>query len=244
MGWTPDRLVLLRGTVKDTTFMPKATRTSSNASTQSMGRRAKIVWASLVGSMTAVTALLMALDHGSTTRLDGIALPAMAATQSNVSLESIFQTRVPAAENQWLAIVVDHSGSPFGTPTSIDADHKAIGLKGLGHDFIIGNGQGMGEGEIHVGERWLEQTPGAHTAGPEGDWYNRHAIGIALVGDGTRRGFSQTQITRLLDLVSTLAREYDIPPERIVLHSDVAPVSGPGRYFPAASFREQVDSMR
>ncbi|MFG0241211.1 MAG: peptidoglycan recognition family protein [Phycisphaerales bacterium JB054] len=224
--------------------MAKATGTSRNARNRQMGFRAKVVWASLVGSMTAVTALLMALDHGSPTRLDGLALPAMVATQPSASIEAVFRTRVPAADGQWLAIVIDHTGAPFGTPASINAEHKAMGLKGLGYDFVIGNGQGMGDGEIHVGERWLEQSPGAHTAGPDGDWYNRHAIGIALVGDGTRRGFSQTQMTRLLDLVSALAREYQIPPERIVLHSDVAPVAGPGRYFPAASLREQIDSWR
>lgn len=224
--------------------MPHASRNQAARHTRRVGRRAKVVWASLVGSMTAVTALLMALDHGAPTRLDGMALPAMAATQSSLSMEAVFQTRVPVRDGQWLAIMIDHTGSPFGTPVSIDADHKAMGLKGLGHDFIIGNGQGMADGEIHVGERWLEQQPGAHTAGPDGDWYNRHAIGIALVGDGTRRGFSQTQITRLMDLVSVLAREYGIPPERIVLHSDVAPVAGPGRYFPAASLREMVDSWR
>ncbi len=224
--------------------MPQASRTSSAARTRKVGRRARVVWASLVGSMTAVTALLMALDHSTPTRLDGIALPAMAATRTNASIEAIFQTRVPVKADQWLAIVIDHSGAPFGTPASIDAEHRAMGLRSLGADFVIGNGQGMGDGEIHVGERWLEQQPGAHTAGPDGDWYNRHAIGISLVGDGTRRGFSQLQMTRLLDLVSALAREYDIPPERIVLHNDVAPVAGPGRYFPAASFREQVDSLR
>ena len=224
--------------------MPQAARTASTARAQKMGRRAKVVWASLVGSMTAVTALLMALDHGAPTRLDGLSLPAMAVTQSSVSIEAVFQTRVPVEADQWLAIVIDHTGDPFGTPASIDAAHRAMGLRGLGADFVIGNGQGMGDGEIHVSERWLEQQPGAHTAGPDGDWYNRHAIGITLVGDGTRRGFSQIQMTRLLDLVSALAREYDIPPERIVLHSDVAPVAGPGRYFPAASLREQVDSWR
>lgn len=216
---------------------------AANAQTR-VGRRAKLVWASLVGSMTAVTALLLVLDRGVPTRMDGLALPAMAATRSSVSIEAVFQTRVPVTEGRWLAIVIDHTGSPFGTPQSIDEEHKAMGLRGLGFDFVIGNGQGMGDGEIHVSERWLEQQPGAHTAGPDGDWYNRNAIGIALVGDGSRRAFSDAQITRLRDLLSALSREYGIPPERIVLHSDVAPVAGPGRYFPAAALREQVDSWR
>ena len=224
--------------------MARSNKSPRSQRPQSMGRRSKVVWASLVGAMTAVTSLLFALDHGSPARLDGIALPAMAATSGTTSIEAVFETRTPVTPGQWRAIVIDHTGSPYGTPTSIDQEHKSQGLRGLGYDFVIGNGKGMGDGEIHVGERWLEQRPGAHTAGPDGEWYNRHAIGIALVGDGSRRGFSETQMVRLLDLVAALAREYDIPPEQIVLHSDVAAVAGPGRYFPAAALREQIDSWR
>jgi hypothetical protein len=202
------------------------------------------VWASLTGSMTAVTALLLALDSGPSARLDGFALPALAATTGTTTIEAVFDTREPVAPGQWQAIIIDHSGAAYGTPRSIDEQHRAMGLRGLGSDFVIGNGNGMGDGEIHVGERWLNQQPGAHTAGAQGDWYNRHAIGITLVGDGSRRGFSDAQMTRLVDLVSALAREYGIPPEQIVLHNNVAPGAGPGRYFPAAAFREQVDSWR
>ena len=95
-----------------------------------------------------------------------------------------------------------------------------------------------------AGFRRLAAKTQVHTAGVDGEWYNRHAIGITLVGDGSRRDFSDAQMKRLLDLVAALSREYDIPPDRVVLHSDVAPVDGPGRYFPAAAFREQVDSWR
>ncbi len=224
--------------------MARDRRMQTSQTSQHVGRRSKVVWASLVGSMTAVTMLLLALDHDSPARLDGLALPAMAATTGSTSIEAVLETRQAVPPGQWRAIVIDHTGSPYGTPTSIDQQHKSQGLRGLGYDFVIGNGEGMGDGEIHVGERWLEQQPGAHTAGPQGEWYNRHAIGIALVGDGSRRGFSDAQISRLIDLVATLAQEYDIPPEQIVLHSDVAAVDGPGRYFPAAALREQVDSWR
>lgn len=224
--------------------MASSRRTAGSRTTTARARRSRIVWASLAGSMTAVTALLLALDGGSSGRLDGFALPALAATSTTTSIEAVFDTREPVAEGRWQAIIIDHSGSPYGTPASIDEQHRALGLRGLGSDFVIGNGNGMGDGEIHVGDRWLNQLPGAHTAGEQGDWYNRHAIGITLVGDGSRREFTDVQMKRLLDLVSALAREYGIPPERIVLHRDVAPVSGPGRYFPAAGFREQVDSWR
>ena len=205
-------------------------------------KRSRIVWALLIGSMTTVTALLMALDTNTRHRLDGRALPALVVTTGSTSLEAIFNTRKPVQPGQWRAIVIDCSGSPYGTPETIDAQHRATGRRGLGSDFVIGNGNGMGAGEIHVGYRWLEQQAGAHTAGPQGEWYNRHAIGIMLVGDGTRQRYNSVQMSRLFDLVAALAREYKIPSDKIVLHSDVAPVEGPGRFFPAATFREQVDS--
>ncbi len=226
--------------------MPSDDRATTRTPTRSAGSfatRSKIVWASLAASMTAVTGLLLALDTSTTHRLDGRALPALVATTAgSSSIEAVFNTRKPVEPGQWRAIVIDASGSPFGTPQSIDAQHRATGRQGLGSDFIIGNGNGMGDGEIHVGYRWLDQIPGAHTAGAQGEWYNRHAIGIMLVGDGNRKPFTDAQLTRLLDLVAALSREYDIPPARTVLNSDVAPVSGPGAFFPAAAFREQVDS--
>lgn len=224
--------------------MASSRRTASSSSPRGCGRRSRIVWASLAGSMTAVTALLLALDGGSAPRLDGFALPALAATAAPTSIEAVFDTREPVENGRWQAIVIDHSGSAYGTPESLDEQHRALGLRGLGSDFIIGNGNGMGDGEIHVGYRWLAQQPGAHTAGADGEWYNRHAIGITLVGDGSRRPYTDAQMTRLLDLVAALAREYQIPSHKILLHADVAPVAGPGRYFPDAAFREQVDSWR
>lgn len=224
--------------------MTRSRRTTEQSSHRGIGRRSKVVWASLAGSMTAVTALLLALDGGTGARLDGFALPALAATTGTTSIEAVFDTREPVEPGRWQAIIIDHSGAAYGTPASIDEQHRALGLRGLGSDFVIGNGNGMSDGEVHVGYRWLTQQPGAHTAGADGEWYNRHAIGITLVGDGSRRPFTDAQMKRLLDLVSALASEYDIPPQRVVLHGDVAPVAGPGRYFPGAAFREQVDSWR
>jgi N-acetyl-anhydromuramyl-L-alanine amidase AmpD len=109
---------------------------------------------------------------------------------------------------------------------------------------VIGNGHGIGDGEVHVGYRWLDQLPGAHVAGPQGDRLNRTSIGICLVGDGHRHEFTQEQMTRLLDLVASLRATLDIPASQVYLHSDVAQVADPGLMFPAAAFREQVAAMR
>lgn len=203
--------------------------------------RARVVWITLGLTMTAVTGALV-LSDTSGGSAGGMSLPPLIAPAGTRSLEAVLDTPAPRAA--WSAIVIDHSATPYANQESLDQAHRARGLRGLGYHFVIGNGHGLGDGELHVGARWLDQTPGAHTAGERGDWYNRHAIGICLVGDGDRRGFTEAQIARLTELVGLLGGELDIPLDRVVLHRDVAPVSGPGRAFPSAAFYSGIDRGR
>ncbi|GIW73653.1 MAG: hypothetical protein KatS3mg103_0175 [Phycisphaerales bacterium] len=115
-----------------------------------------------------------------------------------------------------------------------------MGLAGLGYHFVIGNGRGMADGELHVAERWLRQLPGAHVAGPQSLAYNRDSIGVCLVGDGRLEAFGRAQMDRLVAAVATLARELDIPMDRIVLHEDVSGVVDPGPYFPRERFYQRL----
>jgi hypothetical protein len=199
---------------------------------------------SLAGTMTVVGGVLWLLDGAPAADLGGLALPALVEASAPASIDAIFNTREPLDHARWKGIVIHHSGSPVGTPASIAAQHSAMNLRGLGHHFVIGNGRGAPDGEIHVGYRWLDQLPGAHVGGPEQDWYNHHTIGICLIGDGQRHAFSDAQIRRLVNLVRALARELEIPEDRIVLHSDIVPTQDPGRFFPAAAFREGIASAR
>jgi len=184
--------------------------------------------------------LLVALDGGHRVGLDGLALPALAASGRPVSLESVFETRAGLERARWGAIVIHHSATPYATAESLDLAHRELGLTELGYHFVIGNGNGLGDGQVHIGSRWLDQAPGAHAAGEHADWYDRHSIGICLVGNGDRRPFTRAQIQRLTQLVIALARELGIPPERILLHSDIAPTTDPGWNFPEGAFRELV----
>lgn len=206
--------------------------------------RTRIVWAALLGAMSGVGALLFALDGKSVPRVDGLALPALVAPAGPSSVEVILKTRKPLDGQRWQSIVIHHSGAMVGSPASLDAQARSFGLQGLGYHFVIGNGRGIDDGELHVGYRWLDQAPGAHAAGKDADWYNLHAIGICLVGNGDRGEFTPGQLRRLTQVVDTLAREFKIPRERIVFHSDIAPVSSPGMLFPKAAFREQLPSGR
>lgn len=184
------------------------------------------------------------LEEGSLPMAEGMTLPPMVAAAGPSSIEAVFQTRAALQADRWQAIVIHHSATPYATPDQLDLRHRQLGLSGLGYHFVIGNGRGMADGEIHAGYRWMEQLPGAHVAGVEGSWYNRHAIGICLVGDGRRRPFTRTQLARLVQLCAALAEALDIPAERIVLHSDLANTNDPGRYFPQAAFYEQLAAQR
>lgn len=207
-------------------------------------QRTRNVWAALVVAMTTVGGLLWLLQGGPGPRFDGIALPAAVAATAPTSIDAIFRTRAPQSGGRWQAIVVHHSGSMFGNPSTIEAQHRAMDLEGLGYHFVIGNGSGMDDGDIHVGYRWLDQLPGAHAVGSRGDWLNRNAIGICLVGDGKRKAFTDQQVRRLAQLVGELSRRLNIPADRVYLQSEVAPIEDPGQFFPEAAFREQLARVR
>lgn len=206
-------------------------------------RRIRAVWVSFIAVMTVVGGTLLLLDGRPVPRVDGMSLSPLAATSWGAApsaIDPIATTRKPLDTHRWQAIVIHHSGSVVGTPASIEADHQARNLRGLGHHFIIGNGQGMENGQLHIGYRWLDQLPGAHATGPQGEAYNLHAISICLVGDGNRRSFTPEQLQRLQTLIATLRAKLEIPADRVVLHSEIAPVDDPGRLFPTAEVRTQL----
>jgi len=221
--------------------MPKASNSRARRTpVAALSRRTGVVWGSLVASMTVVGGMLLVLQGDPTPRMDGLALASPVAAVGATPIETIFQTRRPVQSGAWEGIVIHHSGAPFGNAATIAAQHQARGLHGLGHHFLIGNGSGADDGELHVSYRWLDQAPGAHTGGPSEDYYNRRTIGICLVGDGDRKGFTPAQMRRLVQLVTALQIRLGIPADRVVLHSDVAPTTSPGRLFPLAEFRQSL----
>ena len=206
--------------------------------------RTRIVWGSLLGSMTCVGALLLFLEGDPAPRMDGLALAAPVAAVGATPIEAIFETRVPLQDGRWEGIVIHHSGSPFGSPATIAAEHQARRLHGLGHHFVISNGNGAEDGELHVGYRWLDQLPGAHSGGPDEELLNQRYIGVCLVGDGDRRPFTEAQIRRLTLMVGALQRRLGLPDDRVILHRDAAGATSPGHYFPEASFRAELARLR
>ncbi len=219
-------------------------------------RRRFTVWASFVGGMTAVAGILLAGDRGApsvhaavSVTVDGLS----PATDSSL----ILPRDAKPISGQWQAIVIHHSATPAGDSITLNRQHTASGLSGLGYHFVIGNGQGLGDGLVEVGYRWNRQLAGAHVAGAtatesrngldrtslstaDADQYNRHSIGICMIGNGNRREFTDRQMHELITLVRELQAQFRIPGSAVYLHSDLSKVTSPGKFFPTAEFEAQI----
>lgn len=203
-------------------------------------RRAHVVWGSLVGAMTLVAGLMMALESrpfaGSS-----VTLPAAAVLDRSAPAHAdYFTTTAPLDDKRWVGIIIHHSGSAMGSADSIARQQQGAGIKSLGYHFVVGNGQGAPDGSVTIGPRWLAQQPGAHAKGPQSEALNRRTIGICLVGDGESRSFTDAQVAALADVVAQLQRRFNIPASQVVLHRDVAATVSPGRLFPEADFRARL----
>lgn len=106
---------------------------------------------------------------------------------------------------------------------------------GLGYHFVIGNGNGMGNGEIAIGPRWTRQLEGGHLASAA---QNRYSIGICLVGNFDQTRPTARQMESLRALVQYLQVRCGVPIARVTTHTriNVRPTNCPGRHFPYDDF--------
>ncbi len=203
-------------------------------------RRTKIVWLSFFVAMTMVTGLLTMQE--SAYPGGGFLIATNIGTLgTQPAFDPVFQISTSLERKRWTGIVIHHSGEPAGDLESINRLHLSLGLKGLGYHFLIGNGNGLGDGVIHMGYRWDQQLPGAHVAGPSGNLHNQRSIGICLIGNGDRRPFTDAQIAQLINLIQRLQSEMKIPADQVYLHRDLSEnTASPGRFFSVAQLQEQL----
>lgn len=207
----------------------------------SPARRTQIVWGSFVAAVVLVVGLLSLGRPGDAAASGFLMTNVSVLGDTPAEGDPVFRTGRPLDTERWSSIVIHHSGAAAGDAESIRRLHESYGYRGLGYHFLVGNGNGLGDGVVHVGYRWDGQLPGVHTSGPRADHFNERAIGICLVGNGDRRPFTDRQIASLVSLVQRLQRQLGIPAERVYLHRDVSPLaSDPGRFFAAGLFDEQL----
>jgi N-acetylmuramoyl-L-alanine amidase len=149
-----------------------------------------------------------------------------------------FAAESPENTNRWQLIVIHHSASAAGSAETFDAWHRRRGMRnGLAYHFVIGNGtEGVADGEIQTGERWIRQIAGGHCRQQH---INEHGVGICLVGDFSRAQPTPKQLESLLLLVRGLQEQFQIPPENVVGHGELFGEFSecPGKNFPWPQLR-------
>jgi hypothetical protein len=139
------------------------------------------------------------------------------------------------ADRPWRYIVLHHSASAAGNYDEIDREHRELlGYEGCGYHFVIGNGNGSGDGQIEVARRWNLQKQGIHCRNARSHDVDEYGIGICLVGDLDQQPPTPRQVAATEALVAYLSRRYWIESDRVTTHADLAatPTACPGKLFP------------
>lgn len=137
------------------------------------------------------------------------------------------------APGRWRFIIGHHSATAEGSLAEIDAYHRNVRHMehGFAYHFVIGNGRGMKDGAVAIGNRWACQLRGGHLRNLA---LNEKAIGICLVGNFENVAPTRKQIAALTQLVTFLTR--DVLPTRptFLVHREVKGERTlcPGRHFP------------
>jgi LysM repeat protein len=141
---------------------------------------------------------------------------------------------MPVTKGKWKYIVIHHSAAKNGTLQGMDMYHrqKRHMENGLAYHFVIGNGRGMPDGKIEIGNRWKRQIKGGHLASEK---LNEVSIGICLVGNFEVDKPSYPQMQSLIALVSYLNRRCNIPKSGVRTHRQIntKPTACPGKRFPS-----------
>ena len=159
--------------------------------------------------------------------------------------ETNYQPVAPLRD--WKFLVLHHTASENGSVDSINKTHlerkdaQGNPWKGIGYHFVIGNGQGMADGEIKPTFRWMEQMTGAH-AGQK--LYNEEGIGICLVGNFENHTPSQKQLVSVKELVAQLKVSFEISDDRIIGHRSIKPTECPGKLFPLTEITSFTNIIR
>ena len=167
-------------------------------------------------------------------------------TASDPALPEFVQRAIDEAKvkpGRWKYIVIHHSGVDTGTVKGMDRYHREERHmeNGLAYHFVIGNGSGMGDGEIGIGARWVKQLDGGHLTSER---QNRISLGVCLVGNFDKHEPTPRQLERLTALVRALMKRCGVAASAVKTHQQINVVYTrcPGRHFPTKSFLRSLKS--
>ena len=201
----------------------------------SPNRRRVVVFLSLVAVLT-MTSLLLRWMARSPMQPD--AADTLFAYSPSDSIDSIFRMQVAVQPGRWQYLYIHHSKTAGGNALAMGS-----GAEGVCDHFIIGNGEGLIDGELQISQIWNHQQS---APSPSGNLrVQPNCISICLVGDFDRTPPTPMQLGRLGQLVQALQVRCRIPASRVEWLNDGSGSTGGtpagiGRLFPAAAFHDQL----
>lgn len=151
----------------------------------------------------------------------------------------------PVKGGRWQRIVIHHSGTSQATIKGMIDHHSRVRHmeNGLAYHFVIGNGKGMPDGSIYVGNRWTRQLDGGHL---RSEAQNRTSLGICLVGNFDQERPTPKQLESLTALLRALQARCRLGTSAIVTHQqvNVMPTRCPGRNFPMKTVLKELGAVQ
>ncbi len=194
-------------------------------------KRRVVVLVALVGVLTVTSALLLAIAPAPLTTQ---ATASLLAVDTPQSFDELFEsTSVPIEGSKWNYIYIHHSNTASGNATTVAGNDSM-----LADHFVIGNGEGCGDGEIQIGLRWKQQLAPGVTRGM--DHIDAGCISICLIGDFNQTRPTPTQQRQLLQLVTALQSRLHVSSGRVSYSTQTDSAAGIGSFFPASDFRKQI----
>ncbi|MGI9301545.1 MAG: peptidoglycan recognition protein family protein [Gammaproteobacteria bacterium] len=146
---------------------------------------------------------------------------------------------------RWKYITIHHSAGTFGNISFLQKVHRqrqpSDPVDAIPYHFVIGNGNGMGLGEIASDWRYEYGIWGAHVSGNNAD-RNLRGIGICLIGNFEKQEVPKAQLDALVTLTRQLMKDFDIPAKNVTGHGYLPGESTrcPGNKFPMSWFMSEV----
>jgi N-acetyl-anhydromuramyl-L-alanine amidase AmpD len=147
--------------------------------------------------------------------------------------------------NRWKYIVIHHSAGNFGTIDFLQRVHRerqaSDPIDAIPYHYIIGNGNGLKEGEIASDWRRDYEIWGAHVSSRNMD-RNIRGIGICMIGNYEIAPVPEGQYLALVSLTKSLMEKYQISLENVAGHGHIKgeQTKCPGKYFPMDRFLKEL----
>jgi len=151
-------------------------------------------------------------------------------------------------KNRWKYIVVHHSAGSRGDIPFLRRVHRERQandpIDAIPYHYVIGNGNGLGLGEVATGWREEYHLWGAHVSARNPD-RNLRGIGICLIGNFEADFVPKEQYLALLRLTRQLMDNYGISPRNVCGHGQVPgeTTKCPGRNFPHDAFHDDINKI-